>query len=469
MSFIKLNKVNNIWNKLLKLIYTEKNIELFMNTLVNWYNIQKSVLKNKQLFKLWKKYYKNNKNNLSYLGLTKYCEDKLGDTNKDTVWKDIHKLRQTIFDTVKVLIINTLPDVNENSIKANGSVDRGSDIDITITDKSVLVTMIFAYCFGVVSNMLFKDGNNMEEFYDINNVILSYLTILEPTLDIATYSSNGVIETKNKLNTLECPTSKRFLLEIKSNMYQVLHKRSCREQEELFQMMSYMLIDKISRELKHTDLNPPENFIQNNGNLLNKLYKIHGTKLEEMSNIIYNMDTDILGKFKIQIYASYKANINTQLMLNERCANDNEEFCKHAANWEKYQIIANLASPESAWAVQTFVVVVLDTQLKMGNTLLMQADGLWIVFLENLSNMIHQYAHGDIRKSYKYAQRLEYAFNEIVGEDINNNLSKEEYTLLRNNKADTEDIKHKLKEIIIKMLSYSYTVSPANIRFILKE
>jgi hypothetical protein len=129
-----------------------------------------------------------------------------------------------------------------------------------------------------------------------------------------------------------------------------------------------------------------------------------------------------LGKFKTQIHATLEAQKFATLLLADDCGSSN--FCWVSAEWEKYQTIANIASPESSWAVDTFVIVVLDEQRNLGSTLLIQTESYWTALLENLGSMIHQMHEKDYRKAYKYAMRISFCIDGIMGRSVSMELTR---------------------------------------------
>ena len=80
-----------------------------------------------------------------------------------------------------------------------------------------------------------------------------------------------------------------------------------------------------------------------------------------------------------------------------------EMYCTSAYIWEYNQMVGNMATPEAAHFVQTFVSTVLLGQRKMLYQLEMTYDSIWISLLENYYSILHN--KGDLRKMYKYTQR----------------------------------------------------------------
>ena len=169
-------------------------------------------------------------------------------------------------------------------------------------------------------------------------------------------------------------------------------------------------------------------------------------------------------KFKTQIFASGRADELSTAIVSSSCS-DEEDFCKMASQWEQFEILANIATPESALAVQTFVLAVLQEQRKMGDVLIMTPQAYWIAFIENLYNIVHQLDH-DTRKAYKYALRVSTAIDGIFGAHVKLQVNEETYTKLRDMSEQNQQnlVQKDIMDVIITALKMAFRLAPASVR-----
>ncbi len=494
---------NNKWREYVNEIISQSDK---INKSVNdWYTSIIKDDKKKKIKSLWRSYVNDKDkskegNDYSYKDLTQYC------TDKGCKWEDVHDFRETIYTSAKNLVVE-LNDISEQGVDAFGSKEKNSDIDITITEKPASCAIKLAYYFGLCSNMLFRNYANIPP---VENVITWYLDDLFHIADIATYSSNGIIVSKEETDML----TRRYLSEIQPNKYQVIYKRKCKEQNTNFYIISYLLLNKmicLSNHCNNTNICTSVRTLINSKKIQRYLKEL-STYKNEVSDIEKIIHKSPIDKFKIQITSSYNADFYAKVLTDKdvklfrkasilerspvkrafnklkaideqpgalaqivddvttyskEVQHEQTRFCVIAARWEYEQIKANVASPESAWAVQTFVSTVIDSQRGLGKSLIIQYDALWIVMVENLCSMIHQYNDGDYRKMYKYGMRLVSAATEITGEPItqgDTKLNKNEYDRIRVD-GITEKQKSKLLNLIIFIITNIFEFSPAKVRF----
>jgi hypothetical protein len=464
MDILKLDieNKNNYWNNITNSVFTDKVKTECIQIVDDWYKEINIIEEYSNIIKITREYFNNNKK-WSYGGLTNYSE-----TNNIT-WHKLNEFRSTIFNKAKYSIVVNFDITTDNNIQINGSNSKGSDIDITITDEQVKVTLLFSYFFGLFSIKLFYPTEicDMCDKQNVDMMIQVYLNTLFFVEDIATYSSNGMIVTKEPIDVSICPSSKRYLIEIKKNMYQNIHRKGCDNQNKLYKIIAVLLLLKLKPDIlfiKGIDDNIDEKFHQLNDKFILSLDKNETTIVNQLNKI---REDNIFNKFKIQIYASAQAESYSKYLVSNKC--DDETFCELAAEWEKYQIVSNIVSPESAWGVQTFVAVVLTEQKKMGATLLLPSDDLWIVFIENFGNILHQYIEDDIRKAYKYVMRTLFVFNGITGLHEEYNFEKEEYDKLREKIENKKQIKKRIITIVNYFYNNIYNIAPGFVTYIINN
>jgi hypothetical protein len=439
---------DDFWDEIVRTVFTHEFKRRSQEVVFRWYATAKN--RDNEMLYLWKSFAVNNNNPdfWKFELLTAYIE------SRGKTWQEINAFRLTFYNAITDSLIFKTNIANSDQVRANGSNSRTSDIDITITKEPVRVALILAYAFGLISIVLF--GGDDERYDDVDYVVIQYLTKLSPISEIATYSSNGVILSDDL--DLSCPASNRNLSQVSKNLYQVVQKSNCDKQNNLFKVIACLLMDRLSEELSY--------FKNINSDKLNANINLYKNRLtpdllkvvEQATRITEQTEFD---KFKTQIWASNEADNYAKQLTQGNC--NSVDFCTLAAEWEQYQILANIASPESAWAVQTFVVVVLDLQKHMGNSLLMSSGSYWVVFLENLASLVHMMKHDQIRKAYKYALRLEFVTIAILGESVSFCISDEEYKTLRE-EIPSSMVKNKLLEIVRYILPFVFQLAPASVR-----
>ena len=128
------------------------------------------------------------------------------------------------------------------------------------------------------------------------------------------------------------------------------------------------------------------------------LIKYNMFNIPQILNILRkDLEKNNLSKGEIKKIIDEKKNILIE--INDKHYN---KYCQAVYIWEYNQIKGNIATPESAYFVQTFVSTVLFGQNKMIYQLEMTPDSLWISLCENYYSILH---NNDLRKKYKYTQR----------------------------------------------------------------
>ena len=130
---------------------------------------------------------------------------------------------------------------------------------------------------------------------------------------------------------------------------------------------------------------------------------------------MYEAERCSIKLLKLQLYSSHLASVYGHEIANGDCKKSN--YCSLATEWEMHQVLANLVSPDSAVAVQTFLVTVLEGQ--GGFNVNMYHDDYYVAYVENLLNMLNYINPDtlDVRKAYKYATRMQSCAQKISGVD----------------------------------------------------
>lgn len=364
-------------------------------------------------------------NNIDYKGLSNLVID------DGFTWEDIHYYRESIYDC----IANELTQNEGYLFQPMGSKKQNSDIDITIFKKGIETTLYFCIGFGyyiskaINTDIHDTDNPNLIELIDL------YLNKFQDTFDIVPYSTNGVIMNKRNEQSASVYSDliiSRMLRPIQTTeeeiTYQVIHDPNCDNQRNLFMKEAYISIQKlyklkentsakrilgdIERNYKNTKKTAEQLLKLSNdtGNKLNmlkhQLYATHlSTEAEKYLSKNMMMDTQyILKEFdRLSIEKNNESRNELNEMLNKYNKTCFDMYCKAAYIWEYNQMVGNMATPEAAHFVQTFVSTVLLGQRKMLYQLEMTYDSIWISLLENYYSILHN--KGDLRKMYKYTQR----------------------------------------------------------------
>ena len=359
---------------------------------------------------------KNNGEKYSYGDLTKYINENLKKASGVEKWKFLHNYREDIYMFVKKQIVEAGYDTT--SFKDFGSIEPGSDIDITIFNDSSEIAFLLAYSFGVFNNLLFHN-----EPYSINKLIELYILEFQLIFDIVPYSSNGVIKLSKPL---DMGTSLYRMLSMISydpddgtSLYQVIHKTVCRDQQYMFELISCLLLKDINNKIRHGNYdftryndNMGTKFINESTKVLNQCSLFTKNYLKTLYDL--SQSKDVTYKFKLQLWASHYAETCVSKITKDVHDMNPEnkqailkEFCLFASVWEFFQIVANLVSPESAWSVQNFVTTVIVEQRGYAIETDMQNDMVWIACVENIRNILHQKHEKSLRKQYKYTLRAQ--------------------------------------------------------------
>lgn len=370
---------------------------------------------------------------INYNGLTDNIID-----NKAFKWEDIHNYRESIYNCIAENLSN-----NEGYVfEPMGSKKQNSDIDITIFKKGIETTLYFCIGFGyyikntheykedITKTLDYKEGLNRTELIQL------YLNEFQDKFDIVPYSTNGVIIIKpgqQSASTYSDLIMSRMLRPIQTTSqeitYQVIHNPNCDDQRQLFMIEAYISIKKLNELKNNSNANDILTSIEKkyigtseDAKELMKLSNNTENKLEMLKRQLYSTSLSM----EAEEYLSQNMMIDNQLLLkqfnefnnktpekekekeiNELVNNYNktcfEMYCTSAYIWEYNQMVGNMATPEAAHFVQTFVSTVLLGQRKMLYQLEMTYDSIWISLLENYYSILHN--KGDLRKMYKYTQR----------------------------------------------------------------
>jgi hypothetical protein len=447
LSFVPNNKENEYWRRQTRIVLTSSVQHASISMVQSWL-----ASADKKMLKLWRSF----DGPQSYDALTEYIEE-----HKMT-WKDLHAFRQPMYDLPRRLLIINKGIAGPDGIVAKGSKDRGSDIDITTTENPVDVTIIMAYALGLFSMAIFAsdDFGHIQVRNNVDDVIIWYLKRLSPLADIVCYSSNGVITAKDISGM--CPTTQRYLLRIAPDLYQIVNKRSCYEQVQIFEVVTVLLLDRLVHDAAAAIGDFEDDTLHEFITKVNQYKATLSPDIERMQvEAVAILKQSPFVKFKTQIYSSHQADLITKDLRTKPCSF--KGFCVLASEWERHQIMANIASPESAWSVSTFSTTVLAGQGDLGDTMIVQPAEYWSAFLENLTSTFHQLAQNDQRRAYKYAVRTQSAASNIFGQEINIDLSNEEYKIIRRGHADLEAVQTKLLNISMNFLRSVFVFAPASV------
>lgn len=412
----------------------------------------------------------------TYNGLTEYFE------KNNVPWQQLHSFRATMYNTV-LAVVKDSGIMSMDGIAYFGSDQRTSDIDITLSDNPAEAALLIVFTLGVITCKLFRtevctesarksstsggkrrwpgwlpkvslrQSNGLDE-KQVENLLRASLTILQPIFDIAVYSSNGVVRSAA---TLALP-SERNLVQLTSSpvLYQVVRKVSCRAQNDLFLLSAGLLLTKLEQELKGVEslevlwgtkapptattkaptlrrprsasmmvsstpramITPPAKLL---GKYIERLPRTVKTNLETIQKM---QEGSPVEQFHAQLYSSQEAFDRAQKIVTGPL--EQKLLCETAAQWELFQIAANVVSPESAWSVDTFVVTVLELQRKLDQTVTLSSNAYWLVFVENLVSMIHHQRHADLRRAWKYGDRAAYSISLAIGRSISTDFSESE-------------------------------------------
>ena len=365
---------------------------------------------------------------LDYLSLTEFLESKKTDSEKKLAWRVLHGFRQTMYGGISKFIKENYPAAD---FKAMGSAKRGSDIDITIYNTYEPVVMYFSIMFGMFMFKIEGASLNPETPDTMTNYVNKYLDTFQDLFDVVPYSTNGIISipADHAIFTGEQKVNlyKRMLKKIETtdtqNKYQVIHNNKCESQNTMFYFITIVLLDYIPALRSYRDL-----LLKNMGNTADiknmDIYLSLAKLLKDNNNRLLHL--------KLQLIATEKSENTRKMVMGETYktiygdqakggGNQEQDFfniyCNLITQWEYWQIIGNMATPEAAFAVQTFVTTVLFGQRGMIYELEMPQESIWISLIENLKSILHQLAHDDLRKAYKYTMRSIVLIHLMTGEN----------------------------------------------------
>lgn len=425
-NYIDINKpfITNFYQTILKNPRVSTSISSIQKSCKDWFDIHNNYPEKKEITDLIISY-KKEREKYSYGDLTKYINENLKKAPDVEKWKLLHKYREDIYMFVKKQIVEAGYDAT--SFKDFGSIEPGSDIDITIFNDSSEIAFLLAYSFGVFNNLLFHNNS-----YDITELIRLYILEFQLIFDIVPYSSNGVIKLPKPLDM--GASLYRMLSMISydpvdgASLYQVIHKTVCRDQQYMFELISCLLLKDINKKIingkydftRYND-NMGSNFINQSTKVLNQCSMFTKSYLKTLYNLSH--DTDETYKFKLQLWSSHYAEACVSKITKDATNMNREnkqeilnEFCLFASVWEFFQIVANLVSPESAWSVQNFVTTVIVGQRGYAIETDMQNDMVWVACVENIRNILHQKHEKSLRKQYKYTFRAQELLYNLAGE-----------------------------------------------------
>lgn len=383
----------------------------------------------------------------------------------DVAWKELNNFRDSMVEKVKAQVRRVTDMPGDDEIKAFGTTERGSDVDITISTfkNPVFPVLVFGYLFGRITETKILDKGQDDSNPD--DLFRYYVRIFSPVFDVVAYSSNGVIMVE-RLAT-NCTASQRYLNEVRPGMYHIVHKSSCCAQRNIYDVTLNVLFQRLRAIAFRTKIASVkgQNIHQEGSDafyrasnketcdMLRKIRKVHQLKSH-------------FERFKYQIYYSQRAFEIQQQITQEDCAEP--LFCNLAAKWEYYQLMANIVSPEAALAVPTFVATVMEDQRKMGDRLILTSDAYFLAYLENVYSIFHQLEAGSVRKGYKYALRAQHTLEQITGLKLDWGLSSAENKQMRTDKILEAKSSAKVYAAAKQMFKVIWDIAPIRIRLQVK-
>ena len=341
-------------------------------------------------------------------------------------WDQIGAFRASVVDMATTLLVSHMilnDKLDRKNIKGLGSSKKYSDYDITITHSEPdMAAFALIFFFGAiwrkVTDETFHFANIAQ--VSIESTIRSYLEGFRHSLDVNVYSSNGVIASMNGMSN-QCTLIDRLVSEVSPHVLQIIHQdHRCQEQASLYVGVCVLLVRRIYKIIKDRALLSDRHLevFSAKMTLVEKSIETHqgiSMSLFLKEAKIYEAERCSIKLLKLQLYSSHLASVYGHEIANGDCKKSN--FCSLATEWEMHQVLANLVSPDSAVAVQTFLVTVLEGQ--GGFNVNMYHDDYYVAYVENLLNMLNYINPDtlDVRKAYKYATRMQSCAQKISGVD----------------------------------------------------